>query len=64
MNKEKKCGCRRCMPKERLMDYPMMIICNICGNKRCPHATDHQLECTNSNELGQKGSIYEHGLRD
>lgn len=36
-----------------------MILCPICGNKRCPKATDHNLECTNSNESGQKGSIYE-----
>lgn len=54
-----KCKCRRCMPKEQLMIYPMMITCNICGNKRCPHATDHELACTNSNEPGQKGSFYE-----
>lgn len=36
-----------------------MILCPTCGNKRCPKATDHRLECTNSNESGQKGSIYE-----
>jgi hypothetical protein len=35
-----------------------MIICPICGNKRCPKATDHDLLCTNSNDAGQKGSIY------
>lgn len=35
-----------------------MIVCPICGNKRCPKATDHNLECTNSNESGQKGSRY------
>lgn len=36
-----------------------MILCEFCGNKRCPHASDHRLECTNSNEVGQKGSVYE-----
>lgn len=36
-----------------------MILCVKCGNKRCPHATDHNLECANSNEPGQKGSVYE-----
>jgi hypothetical protein len=36
-----------------------MIVCSICGNKRCPQATDHRLECTNSNEPGQKGSSWE-----
>jgi len=40
------------------MDYPMMILCNICGNKRCPHATDHELQCTDSNEPDQEGSVY------
>lgn len=55
---EAKCNCRRCMPKERLMDYPMNLSCSICGNKYCPHATDHELDCTNSNERDQKGSFY------
>lgn len=32
------------------------IGCKECGNKRCPKATDHRLECTNSNEPGQPGS--------
>lgn len=35
------------------------IVCAICGNKRCPHATDHRLACTGSNAPGQKGSAYE-----
>lgn len=35
-----------------------MIVCPTCGNKRCPHATDHMLACTNSNEPGQPGSRY------
>lgn len=35
-----------------------MILCPTCGNKRCPHATDHKLDCTNSNEPGQPGSRY------
>lgn len=36
----------------------IMILCPTCGNKRCPHATDHKLACTNSNEPGQPGSRY------
>lgn len=36
-----------------------MIVCEICGNKRCPHATDKELACTNSNEPGQVGSAYQ-----
>jgi len=34
------------------------IVCKTCGNKRCPKATDHRLECTGSNEPGQPGSRY------
>ena len=36
-----------------------MFLCPTCGNKRCPHATDHRHECTGSNEPGQPGSRYE-----
>ena len=39
--------------------HPVMILCPECGNKRCPKASDELLECTNSNEPGQVGSIYE-----
>jgi hypothetical protein len=35
-----------------------MIVCPQCGNKRCPHSTDHNLACTNSNDPGQPGSRY------
>lgn len=40
-----------------------MFLCETCGNKRCPHATDHRNACTGSNEPGQKGSDYEHALK-
>lgn len=36
----------------------IMILCPVCGNKRCPHSTDHNQPCTNSNEPGQPGSRY------
>lgn len=36
-----------------------MYLCTICGNKRCPHATDHREICTGSNAPGQPGSYYE-----
>ncbi len=39
--------------------FNRMFLCSTCGNKRCPKASDHRLVCTNSNEPGQKGSIYE-----
>jgi len=62
-----KCHCYECRKDEvvtQLGDFPItypmttMILCPKCGNKRCPHATDHKLECTNSNEPGQPGSRY------
>ena len=34
-----------------------MVVCPTCGNKRCPHATEHNNAGTNSNEPGQPGSI-------
>lgn len=59
------CHCRHCLTERAESDSEAqlwlhrMILCSTCGNKRCPHATDHRLECTGSNEPGQKGSIYE-----
>lgn len=41
-----------------------MLVCPTCGNKRCPHATDHQLTCTGSNEPGQPGSAYPAPMKD
>lgn len=35
-----------------------MLCCMICGNKRCPKATDCDLFCSGSNEPGQDGSVY------
>jgi hypothetical protein len=35
-----------------------MRLCPICGNKRCPKASDHDFDCTGSNAPGQAGSIY------
>lgn len=41
-----------CNPNSR------MILCPICGNKRCPHATFHENPCSGSNAPGQPGSDY------
>lgn len=50
------CGCHTCRP---ITLYDMrMIVCPDCGNKRCPRATWHGHDCTNSNEPGQPGSCY------
>lgn len=58
------CNCRACIKMRGDMihglhrEYCEMIVCAKCGNKRCPHATDHLNACTGSNEPGQKGSVY------
>jgi hypothetical protein len=56
---KKRCWCHNCRP----IDYTdpqsvYMRLCPSCGNKRCPKATNHLNECTNSNEPKQAGSIY------
>lgn len=64
------CPCRRCLAErdEKVEITPSFfmplgaarfIVCKTCGNKRCPHATDHVFACTGSNEPGQKGSCYQ-----
>jgi hypothetical protein len=60
------CWCRRCedarqalLGEHALMLDRRLIVCPVCGNKRCPCATSHELPCTGSNEPGQKGSDYE-----
>jgi hypothetical protein len=57
------CGrCHKCLKGITSGGIPItsmyMIVCPVCGNKRCPKATDHDLLCTNSNDTGQDGSIY------
>lgn len=56
---KKECGCWKCITERddtaRMM---RMVLCPTCGNKRCPHASNHDLVCTHSNAPGQSGSIY------
>ena len=63
------CGCIQCQ-EDRFranpnltnlagMDRYFRYACELCGNKRCPHHTNHRLACSNSNLPGQIGSIYE-----
>lgn len=55
------CQCATCKPNS--IDWggdQRMIVCSECGNKRCPHATNHIFACTNSNEVGQAGSSWGH----
>ncbi len=60
-NDESMYCCHKCFHEFR-QDKPLfrqrMILCSVCGNKRCPKATDHNLACTNSNDEGQLGSVY------
>lgn len=51
-------NCRKCFEAAGGTLNVRMFLCEHCGNKRCPHATDCKLECTHSNEPGQKGSAY------
>ena len=50
------CWCRICRPVT--MSDMRFVVCPECGNKRCPHANDHNNACTGSNEPGQVGSAY------
>lgn len=60
------CECWQCIVdndiREPYSQFPLyltrVIVCTECGNKRCPHATNHRLKCTDSNEPGQPGSRY------
>lgn len=45
--------CWQCSP-----NYRLMLLCPLCGNKRCPHANSHDNPCTGSNDPGQPGSAY------
>lgn len=57
------CRCFTCLdaldiPWRENPAHIVMVLCPVCGNKRCPHATDHRHACTSSNEPGQAGSRY------
>ena len=56
------CTCHLCVRDVMVNGIPyastVMIVCSECGNKRCPKATDHNNDCTNSNAPGQPGSIF------
>lgn len=70
-NKNDGCECHQCIEDFALkagtgddffsklpLSSIQMTLCPICGNKRCPQASNHRNECTASNEPGQPGSIY------
>ena len=48
------CQCAKCKPMTITdLSSIRMILCEHCGNKRCPHAEDHDYICFNSNLPGQ-----------
>lgn len=51
------CPCKRC--NTPTLTYRRFTMCPDCGNKRCPKGTDHELDCSGSNEPGQVGSSWE-----
>lgn len=56
------CGCSACLEAvdPHFEDFPThMVLCPTCGNKRCPHANNHENPCSGSNAPGQPGSAYE-----
>ena len=57
---QNRCTCHACWPISPLLDPPssFMRLCPLCGNKRCPKASDHRLDCSGSNIPDQPGSIY------
>lgn len=55
------CGCEACYKAVQMkhLGYNVrdrMILCPVCSNKRCPHATHHDNLCTGSNSPGQVGN--------
>jgi|GEM_PF-3116526 len=54
----KECNCATCRPHSVEM---RMILCELCGDKRCPHAADHRNVCTGTHLDRQgAGSAYGH----
>lgn len=47
------CWCATCRPVS--FGDMRMVLCPVCGNKRCPRASNHVYACTGSNEVGQVG---------
>lgn len=62
---DERCLCIRCCAERRLPEEwrgsdlsNFRYACEVCGNKRCPHHSDHRNKCTGSNEPDQLGSVY------
>ena len=59
MKEEGKCSCRKCIETNdgSIFGLAVFVVCQKCGNKRCPKASDHRMKCTGSNELNQVGEL-------
>lgn len=52
------CECHFCRDRRPLsLSDIRMVVCSICGNKRCPKAGCHLNTCTGSNEPNQLGDV-------
>jgi hypothetical protein len=54
------CSCGQCrekvdevIPSFYSIASQGMVLCSLCGNKRCPHAISHEHRCTQRNAIGQ-----------
>lgn len=62
---DRPCTCHQCIEdfdlRDGVLHLPLscgqMILCPVCGNKRCPRAYNHRNACTGSNEPGQPGAV-------
>lgn len=50
-DKNYKSCCVSCLSKDGVLIH--VVVCAMCGNKRCPKAQNHMFKCTNSNAVGQ-----------
>ena len=50
---KRECQCAKCKPLTLPFGRNRMAVCSICGNKRCPHAEDHDFLCMGSNVPNQ-----------
>lgn len=49
--------CHKCFKMSGEVFMSRMIVCPLCGNKRCPKAQNHNFQCTRSNEPNQEGIL-------
>lgn len=53
---KRECQCAKCKPRTTTitgLSSIRTVVCEHCGNRRCPHAEDHSLLCMGSNAPNQ-----------